>query len=220
MNIKLPKKFYYTTSETSCAYVADGILYIKGYVNFEALMYTLTYTIYGYEKCRYCGSTISNEERTLDHIYPRGYGGVSITDNLLPCCIPCNQSKMDMAPYQFTRWKTFDKPKERRDYYRKCIKENCKRTLNGKFILPRRWIEEYEISKLQYDCDLTCIEQSQLDKINDYYETNHQYSHPIVVSSNNWLLKGMPIAYHAIIHDKKTMSAIVLKNVVVIRDAR
>ena len=104
MNIKLPKKFYYTTSETSCAYVADGILYIKGYVNFEALMYTLTYTIYGYEKCRYCGSTLINEERTLDHIYPRGYGGVSITDNLLPCCIPCNQSKTDMAPYQYKEW--------------------------------------------------------------------------------------------------------------------
>lgn len=220
MNIKLPKKFYYTTSETSCAYVANNTLYIQGYVNFEALMYTLTYTIYGYEKCRYCGRTLSTEERTLDHIYPRGYGGVSITDNLLPCCIPCNQSKTDMAPYQYKEWQKIETRKDKRNYYRKCIKDNAQRISKGKFILPRRWLEDYDISKLLYDYDLSCIDQIQIDKIDDYYNKNHQYSHPIVVSSNNWLLKGMPIAYHAIIHNKKTMPAIVLDNVVVIRDAR
>jgi hypothetical protein len=220
MIIKLPKKFYYTTNNSnSFAYVADGILYISGYINFEDLMYSLTYTIFGYDKCRYCGKLLTPADRSLDHIYPRSWGGVSIPNNLLPSCKMCNQNKADMAPYQYNRWLKLETHEERREYYKKCHKENSKRALNGKFILPHSWYEDFDVTKLFHDMDFSCLEQFKIDKVNEYYETNHQYNHPIVVSSDNWLLKGKHIIYHAIVHEIKTVPAIVLENVVVIRDA-
>ena len=56
MIIRLPRKFYYTEKKNSSyAYVQNGILYIKGGVNYEDLMYELTYILKGYDKCYYCG---------------------------------------------------------------------------------------------------------------------------------------------------------------------
>ena len=49
-------------------------------------MYRLTYMMKGDRICYYCGKTISKKEMTLDHVYPRDFGGPSITDNLVPCC--------------------------------------------------------------------------------------------------------------------------------------
>ena len=220
MIIKLPKKFYYTTNNSnSFAYVSDGILYIRGYINFEDLMYTLTYTIYGYDKCRYCGKKLTMNERTMDHIYPRSWGGVSIPDNLLPCCKACNQSKADMAPFQYNNWLKLEAHEERREYYKKCVRENSKRISKGKLVIPRRWYDDLDVSKLFHDMDFSCLEKFKIDKVSEYYEANHQYNHPIVISSNNWLLKGKHIIHHAIVHDVKTVPAIVLENVVVIREA-
>ena len=220
MNIKLPKKFYYTTNNSnSLAFVANGTLYIIGRINFEDLMYSLTYTLYGYDTCRYCGKPLTLTERSIDHIYPRSWGGVSIPNNLLPCCKTCNQSKADMAPYQYNRWKRLETHEEKREYYKKCAKENAKRISKGKFILPQKWFDDFDISDLFHDMDFSILEQFKSDKVSEYYEANHQYNHPIVVSSNNWLLKGKHIIHHAIVHDVKTVPAIVLENVVVITDA-
>ncbi len=220
MIIKLPKKFYYTTNNSnSVAYVEDGILYIKGNITYEDLMYTLTYTIYGYDTCRYCGKPLTLEERSLDHIYPRSWGGVSIPNNLLPCCKKCNQRKADMAPYQYNRWKKLETHVERRKYYKKCHKENSKRAMKGDFILPHKWLVDLDISELFKDMSFNCLEQFKIDKVNEYYELNHQYDHPIVVSSNYWLLKGKHIVNHAMAHNVKIVPAIVLENVVVLIDA-
>ena len=52
MKIRLPKSFIYANrSKNSSAYVKDDILYVKGYVNFEELMYTIAYMVKGYGTC-------------------------------------------------------------------------------------------------------------------------------------------------------------------------
>ena len=105
MIIRLPRKFYYTEKKNSSyAYVQNGILYIKGGVNYEDLMYELTYILKGYDKCYYCGRKLSNKNRTIDHMYPRRWGGISITNNMLPSCRLCNGEKRDMTVRQFELW--------------------------------------------------------------------------------------------------------------------
>ena len=43
--------------------------------------------------CVYCGKTYELHELTLDHVYPRAFGGEDITSNLVPACLQCNQDK-------------------------------------------------------------------------------------------------------------------------------
>ena len=91
MIIDLPTKFYYE-KDGSKAFVDNEILYCENNVSFERLMYHTTYELRGKSTCYYCGCELSEENRTLDHMYPRDFGGVSITNNLVPCCTNCNQN--------------------------------------------------------------------------------------------------------------------------------
>lgn len=51
MIIELPKRFMYTGKNSrNYAYVKDRKLYIVGGVSYEDLMYSLTYSLYGYEE--------------------------------------------------------------------------------------------------------------------------------------------------------------------------
>lgn len=47
--------------------------------------------------CEYCGTreTDAGGELTIDHYHPRSQGGSDHRDNLLYCCIQCNQFKGD-----------------------------------------------------------------------------------------------------------------------------
>lgn len=217
MIIKLPRNFYYTTNETNYAYVSNGILYIHGKIAFENLMYNLTYSLLGYKRCKYCGKILLPSERTLDHIYPRSWGGVSIPNNLIPCCQECNQSKADMTPTQFNRWRKLETEIERKQFYKKCHKENSKYIAKGKFILPREWLTKYDTTELIEEINFGCLQKFKIEKVKEYYEKNHQYNHPIIVSSDGWLLKGLHILYYAKQINDLIVPAIVLENVVVIR---
>ena len=52
-------------------------------------------------RCVYCGDRLELESATLDHVYPRARGGPNLPGNLVPACIPCNQMKADMLPFEF-----------------------------------------------------------------------------------------------------------------------
>jgi 5-methylcytosine-specific restriction protein A len=43
--------------------------------------------------CHYCEQRFSPEKLTLDHRVPLARGGKSQPGNLVPACLPCNQSK-------------------------------------------------------------------------------------------------------------------------------
>ena len=219
MNIKLPKRFFYTTAKQDrSAFVDYGVLYIRGYLNFEDLMYSLTYAYHGYSRCKYCGKVLSPYDCSLDHIYPRSWGGVSIPDNLLPCCKTCNLNKADMSPKQFNHWRNLITNEERKFYYKRCQRDNSKFIAKGNFILPGKWLSQYDISELVDDLDFSCLEPYKTEKVREYYEANHQFNHPIIVSSDNWLLKGKHILYQAKQVNASSVPAIVLDNVVVLRD--
>lgn len=45
-------------------------------------------------KCGYCGAGAS----TVDHVIPRSRGGADAWDNLVACCIKCNNKKSNRTP--------------------------------------------------------------------------------------------------------------------------
>lgn len=54
-------------------------------------------------KCRYCGVALREDKiqggphwpnsATLDHVVPKDKGGTNAQENLVACCLSCNQSK-------------------------------------------------------------------------------------------------------------------------------
>ena len=45
-------------------------------------------------RCAYCGKAAS----TIDHVMPRSRGGKDTWENLVACCLKCNNSKGDRTP--------------------------------------------------------------------------------------------------------------------------
>ncbi|WBU37868.1 HNH endonuclease [Homoserinibacter sp. YIM 151385] len=48
------------------------------------------------QRCGYCGSAAS----TIDHIQPRSRGGQDTWENLVACCLRCNNVKGDRTPQE------------------------------------------------------------------------------------------------------------------------
>ena len=48
--------------------------------------------------CQYCNRTFPTGELTMDHVVPRSRGGGSSWENLVACCIPCNNQKGNRTP--------------------------------------------------------------------------------------------------------------------------
>lgn len=217
MKIRLPETFIYTNhSKNAVAYVKNDILYVKGCINLEELMYNLTYMSKGYDYCYYCGCELTDKNRTLDHIYPRRWGGVSIPENLVPSCKNCNRDKMDMSYEQFVQYRSLETSEEKEEYYKKCVKENTRVRKRAKFVLEKDWLSVYDIQDLLRYMKFNKLEKTKSNNLAAYYRNWGQYPHPIVVSSNDWVLKGKHILYHAKGIKRNSVIAIVLENVVVL----
>jgi 5-methylcytosine-specific restriction endonuclease McrA len=47
--------------------------------------------------CQYCGS---RDDLTFDHLIPRSRGGITVWDNVVTACSPCNLKKGGLMPHQ------------------------------------------------------------------------------------------------------------------------
>ena len=43
--------------------------------------------------CQYCGKKLTKSSSTLDHVIPRSKGGTLTWNNIVLCCVSCNQKK-------------------------------------------------------------------------------------------------------------------------------
>lgn len=57
-------------------------------------------------RCAYCGASAS----TIDHVQPRSRGGKDSWENLVACCLKCNNLKGDKTPQEMN-WKLLFAPK-------------------------------------------------------------------------------------------------------------
>ena len=216
MRIRLPEQFIYTNrAQNSSAFVKDGVLYVSGCVNFEELMYTATYVLKGYDTCHYCGAELTEKNRSLDHMYPRRWGGVSITDNLVPSCKACNQEKKDMTYHQFMKYRRLKSQKKKDEFYKQCEEDNLRVRKRAKFVINSEWLSVYDIREVLKYMRFNKLEKNKSKALAAYYRNWGQYTHPVIVSSNGWIFKGRHILHHAKGIKRHSVMAIVLDNVVV-----
>ena len=217
MKIRLPQSFIYSNrAKNISAYVKNDILYVSGYISFEDLMYTITYMVKGYDKCYYCGCELTDKNRTLDHMYPRRWGGISIPENLVPSCKNCNQDKKDMSYDQFMRYRRLKTKSDKEKFYEKCLEANFKVRKRSKFVLNSNWLSVYNIQEILRYMKFNKLEKTKSNNLAAYYRNWGQYTHPIIVSSNGWVFKGRHILHHAKRIKRKSVMAVVLDNVVVL----
>jgi 5-methylcytosine-specific restriction endonuclease McrA len=48
--------------------------------------------------CQYCGRGFAFEDLTFDHVVPKSKGGNNSFENVVTCCIKCNNIKGDSSP--------------------------------------------------------------------------------------------------------------------------
>lgn len=59
------------------------------------------------ERCIYCGEW----SESIDHVFPRSRGGLSVTENCVPACLGCNGHKGDTDVYCWYRQQRFYDPR-------------------------------------------------------------------------------------------------------------
>lgn len=61
-------------------------------------------------QCQYCGGSFLKNQLTLDHVIPKSRGGQKSWENLVACCVPCNQKKGNKTPSE-AHMKLFKEPR-------------------------------------------------------------------------------------------------------------
>ena len=50
--------------------------------------------------CQYCGTQPGKNNLTVDHVIPRSKGGLTLWENVVTACGPCNQRKGNRTPHE------------------------------------------------------------------------------------------------------------------------
>jgi len=193
MLLLLHGNFTFKVKGKKRAYVEDGILKIDSrYVYWEEMMYDLAYKLNKTSGCLYCNRSFKKKDLTLDHIFPRNYGGISISNNLLPSCEECNGMKGCLDGNEFWKMKKRETQAERDDFREKIIREKERiRYITG-FILPDNWVEYCDIDDLKIR-EFYNINHTESQKLRDnkkYIEKYNHFKRPIIVDKNYWVLDG------------------------------
>lgn len=210
MIIELPKKINIPFVD-----IADGHLIIEQMPRYEDLMYELTYA-QKKKKCVYCGVRLRECNRTLDHRYPRDTGGVSITNNLFPCCHKCNSAKGNLTHKEYLESRDLLK-RERREYVKELRKQ--KEEILGRigYILPTDWVEYIDLNEIKYQKPSYDFRGKKYYRILEFYNQYKKLPRPIVVDKENQLLDGYNIIIFAKDLNIQYIPVIKLENVVVIK---
>lgn len=208
MIMELPRNF-----NTPFAKVLDGTLYIYKMVSYENLMYDLTYACKK-KKCIYCSKKIKRgKASTLDHRYPRNTGGISITNNLFPCCPKCNSIKSNLLHDDFLVWRELSKS-DAKKYKEKVGEEREKILENVGFILPKEWVTYEKRDKVICNDNGQYTRGKRYYKILEFYQEYHHFPRPAVVDKNGRILDGYNTILFARDYDIEYVPVIRLENVV------
>ncbi|MBR3153123.1 MAG: HNH endonuclease [Clostridia bacterium] len=223
MFIELPKEYVFVKAGRVSAYVnKDGILKIyEGQVFFDDLMYALAYNIKQIDICPYCKRPIRKRNLELDHEFPRDFGGVSITNNLTPCCSKCNSDKGNLNRYEYERLleKNYSKKDKAREKH-KIIQNKEKLRYEKRYFLPNKWVKNIDLFKLNVrDCYLKHYNKStKRMAVNfEYIAKYENLKRPVIVDKNYWIIDGFTWYLAAMDTGKfKKIPVIVLENVEIV----
>lgn len=207
MLIKLPNNFRNKNSQ-----IISNKLYLYNILSFEKLMYDLTYIIYG-NHCYLCGKELQKNNTTIDHLYPKAIGGISITDNMKPCCSKCNSLKGNWTERQFIN--SIVMKKREKKIYKMNInvwQEQIYKTQG--FFLPDKWINNIDINDVQGIINNNRPLGQKYEKYLEFFEKYGHLPKPIIVDSELNLLDGWNIFFVAKYYGIKNIPTIWCENVV------
>lgn len=220
MIIDLPKKFERTFNQYSFARIRDGVLEIKGDFNFEKIMVELAYQMRGRTQCHYCKRKVKPSKITIDHMFPSDFGGVSITNNLVPACGTCNSKKSNMNQYEFQIWENLDSKEERKSFYHNAVNRKKRRKMNPcipkGFDIPRKWITLLKLEYVNKTSKINTVGSEKYQKMLIFAEKTQKIPRPLVISSNLVLIDGETAYAVAKAMNFTEVPVIILENVIVL----
>lgn len=213
MIMELPQKFKLPFAE-----VVKGQLIMEQVVRYEDLMYELSYALRK-KNCAYCGKRLKKNNRTIDHRYPRSTGGISIVNNLFPCCERCNSDKDNFLKEEFLVYKELNNETEKREYRKYCEKEKQKILRRIGYVLPEKWVELIDVNDIIYQSPECNLRGKKYYRILEFYNKYKNLPRPIIVDKENKLLDGYNIILFAKDFDIQYIPVIKLENVVILNYA-
>lgn len=217
MIIEIPEKFYKRKARDKYAEVKDGILEIHGFWSFKRLMVEIAYELKGKNQCYYCKKPLLDSEVTVDHLFPEAYGGISVTNNLVPACKVCNNMKADMNEKEYKEWLNIEDKVQRKAFYEKIstrkINKKYSIAIKETYDIPQEWIRYQRLETIKsLESSKTKTGKTYL-KIYDFVKKYRKLPVVLVISWNGILLDGR-IAYEVAEELKLEMvPVVVLENV-------
>lgn len=217
MIIEIPEKFYKRKARDKYAEVKDGILEIHGFWSFKRLMIEIAYELKGKNQCYYCKKPLLDSEVTVDHLFPEAYGGISVTNNLVPACKVCNNMKADMNEKEYKEWLNIEDKVQRKAFYEKIstrkINKKYSIAIKETYDIPQEWIRYQRLETIKnLESSKTKTGKTYL-KIYDFVKKYRKLPVVLVISWNGILLDGR-IAYEVAEELKLEMvPVVVLENV-------
>lgn len=221
MLVELPKKYERRLNKYSFARIRDGVLELKGDFNFEKIMVELTYQMRGRTECHYCKRAVKANKITIDHMFPSDFGGVTITNNLVPACSCCNSNKSNMNQYEFRIWSKLDSREEKKSFYHNTISRK-KRNKKNPYIkkgydMPRKWIQFIKLDYVTKVSRINTEGSEKYQKMLVFAQKAKKIPRPLVLSSNLILIDG-ETAYAVAKHMHfMEVPVIILDNVIVLQ---
>lgn len=229
MFLELPD--YDMVLKNGVAEVKEGKLYIYRIFNFDEIMVELSYTMNG-TNCYYCQRKHTTDpiklkdsqnyfgKLTIDHLIPREFGGPTITNNLRPSCIDCNNGKGNLLPEEYRYIQKLQKEKDNKEskseimQYKSSLAELQERRRFGEVeIFPEEWLTNCPNNLL---VNLSIINPLGLSyrKIQNYYKKYRRINKVVVFSKNGVLLDGINGYLFAKYEGTDRIHFIMLENVI------
>lgn len=218
MIIELPEK-YYKAFNGGYVQVRNDILEIHGYFTckYESIMIDLAYQIHGHTRCNYCGKTVEPNKITIDHLFSRNFGGITVTSNLRPTCQKCNSDKANMNQAEFQVWKTIKSKNERKKFYKGVIEEKLKRKRDPNnpygFDLPKQWVTYVPIDVIEKVNNINVKGSKRYNRMMNFVNLYGKLPRTVTLSLNNILLNGETLYAVAQKRNIERVPAVILENV-------
>lgn len=216
MNIKLLPKVKKRITDEFGAYIDKNKLYVPP-ENYEIVIKTITYLMKG-EKCYFCGEDLTKNNRTLDHLYSKDYGGITITNNLVPCCKDCNSKKRNLNEKEFYRYNAIKHDAQKiQEFWAEFYLKHEHDRKNFGVTLPDNWYtlkKEFEVLALVSSNDRYKKSKEYL-RIAKLYEIYNRICKPVVISGNNVVLDGfLALMFAKNLPEKVEVPFVTLDNVI------
>lgn len=228
--MKIPLPDYDYMFDDGSAEVKNGILYIYKPGVLKAVMYKLTYLVYGGTECYFCHrklrtsalETNNNQyfsKMTLDHLVPQEFGGITTPNNMRPACSNCNSSKGNMYPDEFEMFRQFigkkdEETRQAKEEFMEALEQKQESRRDGEIeSIPKEWICQEMVRNIYVNICIAEPLGAEYFRQEKFFWEHGRLPKPIIISENRFLLDGFNTIMLAKNYYIERIHVIVLENV-------